>query len=235
MYLALAILLFQLPAAPQAATPHTQQTAKRDVQLASAIAPDSSAKSLTADSPAPATNPEPANGGEKPSAAAQPADTAATPDAELAFLAPGSSSTELAFAVPAASPAIAPLPVAKMSPFIMRRSEAPTPKMWYGLTAASHAAATFDAWSTRRVISSGVGHELNPLLRPFASSNGLYAAIQVGPSLFDLLGKRMASSQRPWVHKMWWVPQVAGTASSFLSGVHNVHVYHQAVAGYPQQ
>src|SRR5438034_5630521 len=43
-------------------------------------------------------------------------------------------------------------------------------KTWYGLMAAAHAAAGFDAWTTRRAISSGYGREANPFLKPFASS-----------------------------------------------------------------
>ncbi len=97
-----------------------------------------------------------------------------------------------------------------------------TPKLWYALVAAGHGAATFDAWATRRVIQSGRGHELNPLLKPFANSNALYAAVQVGPALFDFLGRRMMRSEKPWVRRMWWLPQTLGTAASFWSGAHNL-------------
>ena len=44
-------------------------------------------------------------------------------------------------------------------------------RVWLGLMMAQHSAATFDAWSTRRVISSGEGVELNPTLRPFAGND----------------------------------------------------------------
>src|SRR6266566_2166946 len=64
-------------------------------------------------------------------------------------------------------------------------------KTWYGLMAAAHAAAGFDAWTTRRAISSGYGREANPFLKPFASSNAIYAAIQVSPSFMDFLSKRV--------------------------------------------
>lgn len=99
-----------------------------------------------------------------------------------------------------------------------------TKRLWYALVVAQHSAAAFDAWSTRRVVESGQGRELNPFLRPFAGSNALYAATQVGPSLLDYLGKRMMTSERRWVRKMWWVPQVAGTATSLASGAHNLRV-----------
>jgi hypothetical protein len=94
--------------------------------------------------------------------------------------------------------------------------------MWLGLTIAQHSAATFDAWSTRRVISSGQGQELNPMLRPFAGNASLYAAIQVGPVLFDFIGHRMMDSRHGWERHTWWVPQALGTAMSIMSGAHNL-------------
>lgn len=97
-------------------------------------------------------------------------------------------------------------------------------KMWYGLMAVSHAGAVFDAWSTRRAISSGYGQEANPFLKPFASSNAIYAATQVSPAVMDYIGKRMMTSQNPWIRKLWWFPQVAGGSMSFAAGVHNVGV-----------
>ncbi len=117
-------------------------------------------------------------------------------------------------------PLTTPEPARPMPFYAAKRKE--TPKVWYALVAASHGAATFDAWTTRRVISSGRGQELNPLLRPFANSNALYGAIQVAPSLLDFLGRRMMRSEKPWVRRMWWLPQVVGTASSFWSGAHNL-------------
>jgi hypothetical protein len=97
-------------------------------------------------------------------------------------------------------------------------------KTWYGLMAAGHAAAGFDAWTTRRAISGGYGREANPFLKPFASSNAIYAAIQVSPSLMDFLGKRMMVSRNPWIRKVWWLPQTAGASVSLLAGRHNLGV-----------
>ena len=97
-------------------------------------------------------------------------------------------------------------------------------KLWLALTAANHGAAVFDAWSTRRAIGLG-GRELNPLLRPFAGSGAIYAATQVSPTIFNYLSKRMMRSERGWMRRMWWLPQVAGTAASLASGIHNVR-YH---------
>lgn len=97
--------------------------------------------------------------------------------------------------------------------------------MWRGLVIATSGAATFDAWSTRRAITTAGAVELNPLLKPFAGNGSLYAAIQVGPALLDFAGKKMMYSRHSWVRRMWWVPQSAGLISSMLCGSHNL-AYH---------
>jgi len=97
--------------------------------------------------------------------------------------------------------------------------------MWRGLVVASSGAATFDAWSTRHTIGTSGSQELNPLLRPFAGNASLYAAIQVGPVLMDFVGKKMMYNRRPWVRRMWWVPQSASFVSSMFCGSHNL-AYH---------
>jgi hypothetical protein len=99
-------------------------------------------------------------------------------------------------------------------------------KIWYGLIVASHSAAGFDAWSTRRALSGGYGTEADPLLRPFAHSGALYAATQVSPVVMDYLGCRMMRSHNSLVRKMWWVPQVAGTSLSLSAGIHNYRLAH---------
>jgi hypothetical protein len=97
-------------------------------------------------------------------------------------------------------------------------------RTWYLLAAMQHGAAAFDAWSTRRSIANG-GRELNPLMKPFANSGAIYAATQIGPVVFDFLGKRMMTSRHPTLRRLWWLPQVAGTAASLLSGAHNLTVH----------
>jgi hypothetical protein len=99
-------------------------------------------------------------------------------------------------------------------------------KIWFGLIAASHGAAGFDAWSTRRALSGGYGTEADPLMRPFAHSGAIYAATQVSPLVMDYLGYRMMNSHHPFIRKMWWVPQVAGTSLSFSAGIHNYRLAH---------
>jgi hypothetical protein len=96
----------------------------------------------------------------------------------------------------------------------------PNPRNWYLLAAASHGAAGFDAWTTRRSMQSGAV-ELNPVLKPFANSNAIYPALQVGPTLSSYLAKRMMRSNRPIYRKLWWVPQLASTAVSLTCGIKN--------------
>ncbi len=97
--------------------------------------------------------------------------------------------------------------------------------MWKGLTIASSGAATFDAWSTRRAITTAGAVELNPLLKPFAGNASLYAAIQVAPALLDFAGKKMMYSRHSFVRHMWWAPQSASFVSSIFCGAHNLS-YH---------
>lgn len=94
-------------------------------------------------------------------------------------------------------------------------------KIWYGLMAASHSAAVFDAYTTRRAVSGGYGTESDPLLRPFAHSNAMYFATQVSPAVMDYVGHRMMTSNHSWMRRVWWVPQLAGTSMSLAAGVHN--------------
>jgi hypothetical protein len=126
-----------------------------------------------------------------------------------------------------AAPASAAFPVAPVKPAIVAIHETPTQrKVWYALAFAGHSGAAFDAWSTRRAISAGAGTEGNPLLRPFANSNALYAATQASPLVMDFLGKRMMTSQHTWMRKLWWLPQTAGASVSFAAGAHNVGLVH---------
>jgi hypothetical protein len=98
-------------------------------------------------------------------------------------------------------------------------------RTWMALGIAVHGAATFDAWTTRRAISTTGAQELNPVFKPFAGNASLYAAIQVGPLVMDYVGKKMMYSRHSWVRRMWWVPQSASFASSLFCGVHNLGVH----------
>ncbi len=100
----------------------------------------------------------------------------------------------------------------------------PIKREWIVLTALQHGSATFDAWSTRRSLASGNGYERNPLLRPFANSPAIYPAIQLAPLGTDWLSWRMARSSKPFIRKMWWLPQSVATAGFVWSGIRNLHV-----------
>lgn len=118
-------------------------------------------------------------------------------------------------------------PFQPVRPVLTRPRETPRQrKMWYALTIAGSSGAAFDAWSTHRAVVGGFGQEANPFLRPFAHSNAIYAATQASPAVMDFIGKRMMTSRDPWVRKLWWVPQLAGTGMSFFSGAHNVSLVH---------
>ena len=92
---------------------------------------------------------------------------------------------------------------------------------------AAHSAAGFDAWSTRRVLSSvPQAQEMNPFLRPFAGNASMYAAVQVAPTIFDYLSHRMMTSRHEFFRHTWWLPQAVSATVSVASGVHNVGVYH---------
>jgi hypothetical protein len=124
-------------------------------------------------------------------------------------------------------PRSTPLPLPAGKGLFFRPYETPKrKKLWYLLSFAGHSTAAFDAWSTRRAISSGYGSEANPLLRPFANSNAIYAATQVTPLLMDYLGHRVMFSRRNWVRRMWWVPQAAGASISLGAAIHNVGIVH---------
>ena len=99
-------------------------------------------------------------------------------------------------------------------------------KSWYALIAVSSGAAFLDAWSTRRAISGGYGTEANPLLRPFAKSNAMYAAVQVSPIVMDVIGRKMMTSRHHWMRKLWWAPQMAGTDISVSAAIHNLSIAH---------
>jgi hypothetical protein len=98
-------------------------------------------------------------------------------------------------------------------------------KLWWALASADHAAAGFDAWSTRRFVQNGTGRELNLFYRPFAGSNLLYAAVQVAPTALDYVARRMMTSEHPLFRRTWWLPQSLGTVASLASGAHNLTIH----------
>ena len=118
-----------------------------------------------------------------------------------------------------------PFPVQPVKSAVRHNSASRNEKItWYSLMIAEHAAAVLDAWSTRRALSRDYGREGDPLIRPFAHSGTIYVATQVTPLVMDILGRRMMMSGRPWVHKLWWVPQSTMASVSLEAGIHNVRI-----------
>ena len=119
-----------------------------------------------------------------------------------------------------------PLPIVPVYAPMRDGSERWRNREWMALSIAAHGTATFDAWSTRRVLSSMPNaEEANPLLRPFAGNASMYAAVQVAPTVLDFVSRRMMNSSHAWMRHTWWLPQAASAVVSFTSGVHNLGVY----------
>ena len=207
MLMALALLLFQAPEVPQF---RPDEPAKTEV-VAEAVAPAPADKGTgTAKS-----NPK----------------TATLPSGYSSFRNAKDLNKFLSANGENESTGATPVPVATVSPLWATRQEQRTPKLWFALAGAGPSAAAFDAYSTRRVIQRGQGRELNPLMKPFAASNALYFATQAQPALLDFVGLRMLHSNKRWVRRMWWVPQVAGTAASLWAGAHNMRISHGSTLG----
>jgi hypothetical protein len=122
-------------------------------------------------------------------------------------------------------PSSNPIVKTPVQPATTESYETPRKRMiWYGLMAAGHGTAAFDAWTTRRAITGGYGTEGDPLQRPFANSNAIYATTQVAPLIMDYLGHRMMRSRYPLFRRFWWVPQTASASVSLGAGIHNYRV-----------
>lgn len=130
-----------------------------------------------------------------------------------------------------ASPVLPPVTVEPVHPMAakMVRSTAAersrsAVRTWQALLIAQHSAAAFDAWTTRKALSSGNGYERDPLMKPFANSATIYPATQAAPLLFDFLGYRMMKSQNRYLRHSWWVPQAVSFAGSIWCGSRNLRV-----------
>lgn len=127
---------------------------------------------------------------------------------------------------PAALPIYGPVYAPVYGPPIRAVSDKRQRREWLALSIAEHSAAGFDAWSTRRVLSSiPQAQEMNPFLRPFAGNASMYAAVQVAPTILDFLSRRMMNSRSEFLRHTWWLPQAVSAVVSVASGVHNVGVY----------
>lgn len=207
MFLAIAVLLFH----PQVVTPGSSSAGNDAIDASAAISLstdgiDAENSTLTASASALAeAAPEPA---------AKP--MAALPDAPVPVSAV-SAPAPMAFLKPAKPLTVS---VAELQAENRRKELA-----WRGLAIATSGAATFDAWTTRRAITSTGAVELNPMLKPFAGNSSIYAAIQVAPVLLDFAARKMMYSRHSWVRRAWWVPQSASFVGSLSCGAHNL-AYH---------
>ena len=109
-------------------------------------------------------------------------------------------------------------PIREVSPEAL-----PSRRKWLALSLASSAAAELDAYSTRRSLAAG-NVEANPMMRPFAGSPAIYAAIQISPVVMDFAAFEMQRSRIPFIRHMWFIPQTTGTALSLFAGAHNLSI-----------
>lgn len=211
MVFAALLLLFPFPQTEDAAKTLPSQPAL----ASSSSEKDSSLSSELPSMPQPKLNSAASESGNADDVAAS-----ASPAAPGAV--PASESSPAPQPAAPANPAFQPSPLkqAISRPYASDRDK----KLWYALAITGSGAATLDAWSTRRALSMNQGTEANPLMRPFAHSGMLYAAIQVSPLFMDYLGKRMMVSRYHMVRRVWWVPQTVGAAVSFDAGIHNIGV-----------
>ena len=146
-------------------------------------------------------------------------------DGQLLKLASSEANMSVAPVSTVSAPFAAPVAyISTPTPTMARKSESERQKkIWYALTIANHSAVAFDAYSTRYAVNRGA-RELNPMLKPFASSGWIYPAMQVGALGLDYVSHRMMRSKYSVVRKMWWLPQSANAASSFAAGIHNMNV-----------
>jgi hypothetical protein len=127
----------------------------------------------------------------------------------------------------AADPTPEPMIVPVIKPFIKKEQQVVSPgqvHLWQALVLSQHSAAFFDAWSTRKALTSGNGYERNPLLRPFAQSATIYPATQAVPFALDFLSYRMMRSKHPLLRRTWWLPQAVSIAGSAWCGTRNMRV-----------
>jgi len=84
-----------------------------------------------------------------------------------------------------------------------------------------HGSATFDAWSTNRLMCNFPARELNPIYRPFAGKPTMYMALNVAMVPLDiwlLSGKKK---------KLAHIVALATVGIETGCGVHNMQVYNQ--------
>lgn len=212
MVLAIAALLFQFgsaaPAVPAAAaTAAKSATSGRPVPSASVVnLPDAPIPSIVVPKPLPSN----ASGTELADAAQSGATV------RLTALDSARNNTQTLSTIH--------IPDEDSKPFQrMSVEQMPSRRSWLVLSIAQSSAATFDAYETRHAIENGA-HEVDPFMRPFANSSGIYAAIQVCPLVLDYTARHMQRSENPVIRHTWWLPQALGTGVYLFSGTHDLRV-----------
>jgi hypothetical protein len=219
MVAAVAVLLFQfsnlsLPADLTAAVPDRQSTAAPTVfalnlpDTSSAIANIAAVPTTSAAQPQVSVNSVRREAASDPHPAALPARAAAmNPD----------------FEIPASLALVQVPDKSQREHRFISLENSGSRRRWIALAAAEHAAAAFDAYTTRYAISRGAV-EQDPFMRPFANSSAIYAAIQVGPVVLDIAARRMQRSQNGFLRRTWWLPQSVSAGMFVFSGAHNLRV-----------
>jgi hypothetical protein len=217
MVLAIAALLFQFSPAVQTPLPSVSDTATDHTEAA----PKLYAANLPDAGPSPAIFSSVSTG----SAIAKPLDSAtassASSGSSSGALNPASLHTALQN-----SPSLAMIRVPESESAPLRTisvESLPSRRQWIALSIAQHAAAAFDAYTTRDAISRGAV-EQDPLMRPFANSSGIYAAIQACPVALDFAARHMQRSDNNFIRRTWWVPQTISMGMFLFSGAHNLRV-----------
>ncbi len=244
MILAMAALLVQFQAVLPPAIPAAHSISQKDIRVASLVEPDGSpagdantskdilpvaaplgssvASNLSASNPTPDTKTDSGSPAVAPNfnsvRLAEPplADTAPEPLKNLALETTDQNTQGLS------TVHIAPAEPDRLHSVVIPEKY-PSRRAWIALSFVQHGAATFDAYSTRQAISHGAVED-DPMMRPFAHSPAMYAAMQVGPVMLDVMARHMQRSNNNFLRHIWWLPQSVSTAGFVISGVHNLHV-----------
>lgn len=217
MVLAIAALAFQIAAVPQAAVqpaPGLDGTRPATTEVGADTRPVSAAPSVATNNPSSPSNPNAASNNEHLEAGLPTSAGVSAENRDAALDADQAGRGLSTIRVPE---------IKNGKSQEIKEPEVPSRRAWLTLALVEHGAATFDAYSTRQAISNGAVED-DPLMRPFAHSGAMYAAVQVTPFLFDYVARRMQRSDNLVMRRFWWLPQSMSTGVSLFAGVHNLHV-----------
>ena len=78
-----------------------------------------------------------------------------------------------------------------------------------------------DTHSTRQLVNQPGWYESDPIWKPFARNNSLYAVTAASNVGLAFLGYKMHHSRHAIVRNLWWTPQAADAALHFAGWTHN--------------